>query len=186
MTQSTIDQTTKEILLRSIAFFSILTMQNYPDPTAVAGEGGGPFYSSGNNNNNNNQQRISNPDELQLAAQLSRGLEPMTNSAPVGSMNDAPETPSQINHAHQYPQDQQLHNQMPPGRMDQSPYMGGEPMSTPRKRSKVSRACDECRRKKIRCDATTEDENEPCSNCKRVGGRCVFTRVPMKRGPSKG
>lgn len=55
-----------------------------------------------------------------------------------------------------------------------------------RKRSKVSRACDECRRKKIRCDATSENGPEACSSCKRTGARCQFSRQPMKRGPSKG
>ncbi|KAK9450708.1 uncharacterized protein V1518DRAFT_425479 [Limtongia smithiae] len=57
---------------------------------------------------------------------------------------------------------------------------------TPRKRSKVSRACDECRRKKIRCDATLESGSERCSSCRRVGEKCSFSRIPMKRGPSKG
>jgi hypothetical protein len=35
------------------------------------------------------------------------------------------------------------------------------------KRSKVSRACDECRRKKIRCDAIDETASSPCTNCAR-------------------
>lgn len=52
------------------------------------------------------------------------------------------------------------------------------------KRSKVSRACDECRRKKIRCDAL--DEHETCTNCKRGSYTCAFSRQPLKRGPSKG
>ncbi|KAJ5612526.1 hypothetical protein N7510_005720 [Penicillium lagena] len=55
-----------------------------------------------------------------------------------------------------------------------------------RKRSKISRACDECRRKKVRCDATSETGLEGCSNCRRLGIVCQFSRVPMKRGPSKG
>ncbi|EFE44689.1 C6 finger domain protein, putative, partial [Trichophyton verrucosum HKI 0517] len=58
--------------------------------------------------------------------------------------------------------------------------------SARRKRSKVSRACDECRRKKVRCDATSEAGVETCSNCRRTGATCEFSRVPMKRGPSKG
>ncbi|KAF1911098.1 hypothetical protein BDU57DRAFT_543480 [Ampelomyces quisqualis] len=61
-----------------------------------------------------------------------------------------------------------------------------DPNDPSRKRSKVSRACDECRRKKIRCDATTETGPEACSSCKRTGARCQFSRQPMKRGPSKG
>jgi hypothetical protein len=56
----------------------------------------------------------------------------------------------------------------------------------PRKRSKISRACDECRRKKIKCDALSENADEPCSNCRRSSSRCLFSRVPQKRGPSKG
>ncbi|KAF2853316.1 hypothetical protein T440DRAFT_487751 [Plenodomus tracheiphilus IPT5] len=61
-----------------------------------------------------------------------------------------------------------------------------DPNDPSRKRSKVSRACDECRRKKIRCDATSENGPEACSSCKRTGARCQFSRQPMKRGPSKG
>lgn len=57
--------------------------------------------------------------------------------------------------------------------------------SAQRKRTKVSRACDECRRKKIRCDVTDID-GVPCSSCKRSGMMCAFSRQPMKRGPSKG
>jgi hypothetical protein len=56
----------------------------------------------------------------------------------------------------------------------------------PRKRTKVSRACDECRRKKIRCDAPTEAGDQPCTNCRRSSATCLFSRVPQKRGPSKG
>jgi hypothetical protein len=56
----------------------------------------------------------------------------------------------------------------------------------PRKRSKVSRACDECRRKKIKCDAQSEANDQPCSNCRRSNAQCLFSRVPQKRGPSKG
>ncbi|RYP75829.1 hypothetical protein DL771_002093 [Monosporascus sp. 5C6A] len=56
----------------------------------------------------------------------------------------------------------------------------------PRKRSKVSRACDECRRKKVKCDAASENGEEACSNCRRSNVRCLFSRIPQKRGPSKG
>lgn len=66
-----------------------------------------------------------------------------------------------------------------------APYPPGDP-TPPRKRSKVSRACDECRRKKIKCDAQSEATEEPCSNCRRANAQCLFSRVPQKRGPSKG
>lgn len=165
-------------------------MQNYPDPTAVATEGNGPFYASGNTGQQQQQQpqqpqqqtqRLSNPDDLQLAAQLSRGLEPMMG----GGGNDAAHSP-QGNPNHSFSHDQQMMAEMShAANMDHSPYQMGDG-TTPRKRSKVSRACDECRRKKIRCDATTESGEEQCTSCKRVGTHCQFSRVPMKRGPSKG
>lgn len=53
-------------------------------------------------------------------------------------------------------------------------------------RTKVSRACDECRRKKIRCDAVDETGNAPCTSCARAGLSCAFSRQQLKRGPSKG
>ena len=53
-----------------------------------------------------------------------------------------------------------------------------------KKRTKASRACDQCRKKKIKCDY--KDEKGLCSNCQRNGDRCSFERVPLKRGPSKG
>ncbi|KAK6454879.1 uncharacterized protein RJT20DRAFT_129506 [Scheffersomyces xylosifermentans] len=60
----------------------------------------------------------------------------------------------------------------------------------PRKRSKVSRACDACRRKKIRCNAefssTLQKVTKICDNCVKNNENCTFSRVPLKRGPSKG
>ena len=50
----------------------------------------------------------------------------------------------------------------------------------------MSRACDECRRKKIKCDAQSEVSDQACSNCRRSTTACLFSRVPQKRGPSKG
>lgn len=60
----------------------------------------------------------------------------------------------------------------------------------PRKRSKVSRACDECRRKKVRCNAVFDMNSNSivkiCTNCEKNNDSCMFTRVPLKRGPNKG
>ncbi|KAH3681040.1 hypothetical protein WICMUC_000021 [Wickerhamomyces mucosus] len=50
-------------------------------------------------------------------------------------------------------------------------------------RSKISRACDECRRKKIKCDSNI---NKPCTNCFKNNDICQFQRIQLKRGPSKG
>ncbi|KAK2061600.1 hypothetical protein LY76DRAFT_507577 [Colletotrichum caudatum] len=112
------------------------------------------------------------------------------------------------------PQPQPQHQAPPPPLPPPRPYVPEEPLSEslqqhvsvpvamdhhnltqsyalgdstpPRKRSKVSRACDECRRKKVKCDAQSDSGDNPCSNCKRSGIRCMFSRVPQKRGPSKG
>ena len=70
------------------------------------------------------------------------------------------------------------------GNNDSAPQTHQDRNRTPR--TKVSRACDECRRKKIRCDAVDETGNTPCSSCVRTGNTCAFSRQPMKRGPSKG
>jgi hypothetical protein len=52
-------------------------------------------------------------------------------------------------------------------------------------RSKGTRACDECRRKKIKCDAA-ESEVASCTSCRKNNLPCQFHRVPQKRGPSRG
>lgn len=167
-------------------------MQSYPSPNAGAADGGGPFYSS----SGPQQPGIPSPDALQHLAQQSRNLAPIMSASLGGNMTDGqdPRGPSQgINQGnvnHQYghdglpsPQMQQSHGHMDPMG---SQYGTPDGSMAPRKRSKVSRACDECRRKKVRCDATGESETEQCANCKRVGANCQFTRQPMKRGPSKG
>lgn len=60
----------------------------------------------------------------------------------------------------------------------------------PRKRSKVSRACDSCRRKKTRCNAeyssSLQKVTKLCNNCIKNDENCTFSRTPLKRGPSKG
>lgn len=83
----------------------------------------------------------------------------------------------------QVPLNQQPLNQQP--LPHPFPEANNDP-TPPRKRSKVSRACDECRRKKVRCDAQSDLGDAPCSNCKRSSQRCSFSRIPQKRGPSKG
>ncbi|KAI8387039.1 fungal-specific transcription factor domain-containing protein [Blakeslea trispora] len=48
------------------------------------------------------------------------------------------------------------------------------------KRNKVSRACDECRKRKVRCDGA-----QPCARCQKSSTECVFSNVTPKRGPPK-
>lgn len=64
---------------------------------------------------------------------------------------------------------------------------GGDGSSSPpssRRRTKASRACDHCRKRKIKCDYS--EERGICSSCSRNGEKCSFERVPLKRGPTKG
>ena len=77
--------------------------------------------------------------------------------------------------------------QLPPGSVAYAQASGSADSpahKTPR--TKVSRACDECRRKKIRCDAVDESGTHACTSCARTNSKCAFSRQPMKRGPSKG
>ena len=179
-------------------------MQSYPSPHAMAADGGGPFYSQSSSQQQQQQQQpplpqqqqqqqqppppgLSNPDELQLTAQLSRGLAPIMNASPGGALPDGQDPRGSVNpYHHEQAHGHALHLQASPGQMGQMGDQYGAADPSNRKRSKVSRACDECRRKKIRCDATEESGDQQCTSCKRVGTRCQFSRVPMKRGPSKG
>ena len=164
-------------------------MQSYPSPNAMAADGGGPFYSqSSSQQQQQPQPGISNPDELQLTAQLSRGLAPIMNAGPGGGgLPEGQDPRGNVNpYHHEQSQAHAVHLQASPGQMGQMGDQYGASDPSNRKRSKVSRACDECRRKKIRCDATEESGDQQCTSCKRVGTRCQFSRVPMKRGPSKG
>ncbi|KAG2226650.1 hypothetical protein INT45_000997 [Circinella minor] len=52
----------------------------------------------------------------------------------------------------------------------------------PSKRQRVSKACDQCRRKKVKCDGDTPQ----CSNCRSVGLECKYNETNKKRGPPKG
>ena len=167
--------------------------QSYPSPTAAQmGDGAHPFYTS-----QQQQQTLPSADELQLSAQLSRNVAPNM----AGTISDGQEMVPPSQPAHDMRQQVSAEEMAQSGLDPNHDPSFGDP--TPRKRSKVSRACDECRRKKvnthlhsspvcatnapkIRCDATSESGVEQCSNCKRVGSRCQFSRVPMKRGPSKG
>jgi len=50
------------------------------------------------------------------------------------------------------------------------------------KRRRIARACDSCRRKKIKCDA----KMPKCSHCENYNSECVFTHIEKKRAPPKG
>ncbi|KXH46813.1 hypothetical protein CSIM01_06878 [Colletotrichum simmondsii] len=170
-------------------------MQSYPSPSAEA-QDGGPYYHPATRDDEPQDQQQPPPtpqqpsshsasvEELQLAAQLGQDLaaEPM--------MHPLPLPPASRSYVPEEALPESLQQHMPMSMpMDHhhlaQPYALGD-STPPRKRSKVSRACDECRRKKVKCDAQSDAGDSPCSNCKRSGIRCMFSRVPQKRGPSKG
>ncbi|EKJ70856.1 hypothetical protein NXS19_005078 [Fusarium pseudograminearum] len=150
------------------------------------------------------QQHVSRPanlEELQLAAQLGQGLagtpmmpatdpnmnveDPNLRSIMPHPEPDQQQTPSYV---HDTPTSDPMvsHAMSVPVGPTIAPQYPIDNSIPPRKRSKVSRACDECRRKKIKCDAQTDTGDAPCSSCARSSIRCLFSRVPQKRGPSKG
>lgn len=151
------------------------------------------------------QHHVSRPAnlvELQLAAQLGQGLagtplmpatDPNMNVEDPNLRNIMPHPESEPQHTPSYVQDGSTNDPMAQhsGSVPVGPPLPPQYSMTgdnipPRKRSKVSRACDECRRKKIKCDAQSDTGESPCSSCARSNIRCLFSRVPQKRGPSKG
>lgn len=50
------------------------------------------------------------------------------------------------------------------------------------KRRRISRACDMCRKKKIKCDGVLPN----CGHCTNYKTKCEFTQVEKKRSPPKG
>ncbi|QHS71597.1 Eds1p [Saccharomyces paradoxus] len=52
-----------------------------------------------------------------------------------------------------------------------------------KQRKKASRACDQCRKKRIKC--RFDKHSGVCQGCLEVGEKCLFVRVPLKRGPAK-
>ncbi|CZT50259.1 related to transcriptional activator Mut3p [Rhynchosporium secalis] len=80
------------------------------------------------------------------------------------------------------------HDALPPnmnmGDMSQQ-YMGDAGLmdeSLEAKRRRIARACDMCRKKKIKCDGKLP----ACTHCINYKTECVFTQVEKKRNPPKG
>lgn len=106
---------------------------NYPSPGAAqVGDGVGPFYT-------NQQQRIPPQEDLDLSAQLSREIGPSLHQSQPTDQTRVDQKYSQLIYA-------QDHQRMPstPG-----PAINNGEDPTGKKKAKVSRACDECRRKKV-------------------------------------
>ncbi|KAI8869351.1 hypothetical protein GQ42DRAFT_123873, partial [Ramicandelaber brevisporus] len=58
--------------------------------------------------------------------------------------------------------------------------MGGDNSAPIRQR--VTRACDHCRQKKVKCDWN----GVICTNCQQLSLKCTFLQTAKKRGPPKG
>ncbi|KAL7797671.1 N-terminal binuclear Zn cluster-containing protein [Trichoderma ceciliae] len=54
--------------------------------------------------------------------------------------------------------------------------------NTDAKRRRIARACDQCRRKKIKCDGKLP----ACTHCANCNTECIFTHIEKKRAPPKG
>ncbi|TVY51634.1 hypothetical protein LCER1_G007283, partial [Lachnellula cervina] len=70
---------------------------------------------------------------------------------------------------------------------EQSPPPNQQPqtISTPTKQRRVSRACDFCSQRSIRCKPSTE-EPQRCQNCFDFGVSCTYVRPKKKRGMKRG
>ena len=162
-----------------------MVMESYPDPRTNAGDRAEAYYP----NPSNTMANLHEENMLNLGH----------NIAPVmhgqGGVSDQPDSrPHDQNLNHGFPNStptQHHLNNAPHIPGSHAPlasiplhYDGPVGSGSARKRTKVSRACDGCRRKKIKCDAQSEEV--PCSNCRRSTVECQFSRVPQKRGPSKG
>ena len=129
-----------------------------------------------NNNNNNNTTTTTTTTT------------PSANSSQSTLINQEQQQQQQ-HHRQQQHQHQHHHHQSMNGG---SPTNNNHSSSTdpPRKRSKVSRACDPCRKKKIKCNAEYSELEKKvtkiCTSCAKNKEVCTFDRTPLKRGPSKG
>ncbi|KAF3062500.1 hypothetical protein CFAM422_010661 [Trichoderma lentiforme] len=65
--------------------------------------------------------------------------------------------------------------------MDSQAGFAAQPTSRAEERPVIVRACDMCRKKKIRCEPTAQG----CSPCTKYGTVCHFTPIAMKRKPRR-
>lgn len=75
-----------------------------------------------------------------------------------------------------------LNSVLPNPAFNDEPSMGAGEDANDAKRRRIARACDMCRKKKIKCDG----KMPKCSHCINYKTDCVFTQVEKKRNPPKG
>ncbi|KAI1302092.1 hypothetical protein EDD11_005741 [Mortierella claussenii] len=66
--------------------------------------------------------------------------------------------------------------------MFNSPMLLDFNSNSQQKRSKITKACDNCRRRRVKCDGVPDG----CGGCKAAKTQCVYTTSNTKRGPPKG
>ncbi|KAJ6137992.1 hypothetical protein N7471_004478 [Penicillium samsonianum] len=74
------------------------------------------------------------------------------------------------------------HSQIQAGSMYDDSSLGAGDETNDAKRRRIARACDMCRKKKIKCDG----KMPKCSHCINYKTECIFTQVEKKRNPPKG
>lgn len=148
-----------------------LSQHAYPSPDGTSVRaGGGSVYHNGD-----------------ASADVVPQLQALADEAGSGFNIDPNLQPHAQNHAQQLAQDAMDLAQPDYGASVQhAAESAQQAAATALARSKTSRACDECRRKKIRCDGSGEMEMGACSACKRSGHACAYSRTPQKRGPNRG
>jgi hypothetical protein len=98
-----------------------------------------------------------------------------SNFSPAGNLSGAPQPWSQADIDYSYDHDD----------LDGDPSGDGDGEggdSRDAKRRRIARACDMCRKKKIKCDG----KMPKCSHCENYKTECIFTHVEKKRAPPKG
>jgi len=73
-------------------------------------------------------------------------------------------------------------SQLPPGPMFAHDDLDDQGDQGDPKRRRIARACDMCRKKKIKCDGKMPS----CTHCQNYKTECIFTQVEKKRQPPKG
>ncbi|KZV76951.1 hypothetical protein PENSPDRAFT_741072 [Peniophora sp. CONT] len=63
---------------------------------------------------------------------------------------------------------------------------GGPSPAADSSRKRSSRACDQCRKTKSKCERFDGPDTEPCKSCSLAGVACTFLGPSFKRGPPKG
>ncbi|KAM0249865.1 hypothetical protein ACHAQJ_008874 [Trichoderma viride] len=111
-------------------------------------------------------------DRLGIYQMLSSGQPPLTNQ------------PSQIYASYLadgLPNMQQAAPDMGPHMFPDSSLLLDDGLDS-KGRRRIARACDQCRRKKIKCDGKMPS----CTHCTNYKTECVFTQIEKKRAPPKG